>query len=481
MFTLNQWRSFVARCAYGFFLDGTLKSYGVILMDTVTKLNSKHYLVGWAFTLQSGAGYLISPLAGILLTKMSCRSVAMLGGLLAGSAYVIRGLVNISEIWQLFLLVSCSGIGFGLINISTVVPLKESFGTSFATAYAVTGLAANVGIAVLPFLLKYLMGSFGDRTGMLIFGALSWTLIVTGAMLPSNKNGKEEKVKEDYSLANEDDALDDIDEEPEKETNLDEAERIETLTTSDKLTNFEVSDMRRRPYERIENGDNTNCDVKRSKINIENIKILFIRFYGVFQHHPALFLFMIVSSIQDHGYRSWSVFLIPYGEYLGIISEKAVLLSTIGGVAGIIGRLYCILLFSRYAMDVYLGFALPSLLITVSYTISFFCDQFHVLAVVAALTGFSYAVMSSANSGLIPSCVCDDHFKVTVVTLYTLWGIMVQLGGITTGLVVDLTGSYRISFGCLTVLSFLSYVVAFGWTLSPLRLRMKKPGETERL
>lgn len=59
MLTLNQWRSFLARSVYVFFLNGTLKSYGVILMDIVKKLDSKHYLVGWAFTLQTGAGYLI--------------------------------------------------------------------------------------------------------------------------------------------------------------------------------------------------------------------------------------------------------------------------------------------------------------------------------------------------------------------------------------------------------------------------------------
>lgn len=57
--SMSRTRSFIARCMYKFFIDGTLKSYGVILEKTVEDLNTAHSLIGWSFSLQIGACYLI--------------------------------------------------------------------------------------------------------------------------------------------------------------------------------------------------------------------------------------------------------------------------------------------------------------------------------------------------------------------------------------------------------------------------------------
>lgn len=59
---IRKLKSFVSRCLYKFLLDGSLKAYGVIMEDTVHKFHSQYSIIGLAFSMQVGIGYLIGEL-----------------------------------------------------------------------------------------------------------------------------------------------------------------------------------------------------------------------------------------------------------------------------------------------------------------------------------------------------------------------------------------------------------------------------------
>lgn len=57
---MAKWIVFVALCVKIAFYSGSIKANGVILVDTVSIVNSSNSLVAWAFTTQSGLSCMLS-------------------------------------------------------------------------------------------------------------------------------------------------------------------------------------------------------------------------------------------------------------------------------------------------------------------------------------------------------------------------------------------------------------------------------------
>lgn len=154
---------------------------------------------------------------------------------------------------------------------------------------------------------------------------------------------------------------------------------------------------------------------------------------GLLVGHPGALLLVCLHVVYDLNYAGWSIFLVPYGVSLGLESATAVWLSTFGGLGGLSGRLFCMFLFySGYDGNVY-GVALPAFIVAVGISLSLISYSFTTLLVTAFLSGFGLAAQASSLSAMVPSFVCKRHFKSCVVLMYTVGGVMSQLGGIITG------------------------------------------------
>ncbi|KAJ8040156.1 hypothetical protein HOLleu_14374 [Holothuria leucospilota] len=162
------------------------------------------------------------------------------------------------------------------------------------------------------------------------------------------------------------------------------------------------------------------------------------RFISLIISHPYVLVLVLLSSSYDYVLSSWSIFLVPLGESLGLTSETAVWLSTVSGLSGFVGRLFCIAMYFWSDINLQTGFTIPYLLIACGCLLTVFFKRFLWLAVAASLGGFGVAVLGNMTSTVIPACVCDKHFQVTVILLYTASGIMTQFGGIATGKLYNL-------------------------------------------
>ncbi|KAJ8048937.1 Monocarboxylate transporter 7 [Holothuria leucospilota] len=432
--TWRQYQALIARCLYKFFLDGTLKAYGVIMEETVNSFHAHHYVIGCAFSLQTGIGYLIAPLAGVFDQRVHPRIIASIGGFLAGLGFIGRAFLPSSELWLLFLCLSLSGVGFGLVNIITVISLKETFESTYPTAYSVTLLPSYIGIAVMPPLLEYLQREYGEHIGMIVFGVLSWTLMLSGLFTPSGKTDSKEEIEmADMEMLHTNQLGNDTTRGVQKSCNGAETTDMEDYNEQSKLFQHASSTT-----ERVIEGDIKGMKIRENGKCGESDETI-VAWTGVkawiliAKNHPEFLFLTFITILFDHGFTSWSIFLVPYGEYLGLDSSTAVWLSTLGGISGLVGRLFCIILFCVNRMNLSLGLLMPILCVTSAYVISLFYSSFLALAVVSILSGFGLSAQSCTLSSWVPSCVCEYNFKSAVYGFYALCGIMALSGGITTG------------------------------------------------
>ncbi|KAJ8048936.1 hypothetical protein HOLleu_01451 [Holothuria leucospilota] len=140
--------------------------------------------------------FLSAPLAGVFDKRVHPRIVALIGGFLAGLGFMGRAFIPSSEPWLLVLCISLSGVGFGLVNVITVISLKETFEPTYYTiAFCVCQLPSYIGIAVMPPLLEYLQREYGEHIGMCVFGVLSWSLMLSGLFTPSGKTDSKDETE----------------------------------------------------------------------------------------------------------------------------------------------------------------------------------------------------------------------------------------------------------------------------------------------
>lgn len=293
-------------------------------------------------------------------------------------------------------------MGFGLLNIETVLSLKDAFGQSFALAYSTTLLASNVGIAVMPLFLERLLGYFAKHEAMLIFSSVYCTLLLLGLITPSRNNydGEDERSASETPQA--------IRNKKEKSNNAQEHEELLLVLEG----GVSPSQSEERVYE---NEDKAN------------------RLVFLLQSHPCVFVLLLLCASYDFILSSWSIFLVPLGESFGLKSETAVWLSTLSGLSGFVGRLFCIAMYFWSNINLVTGFTIPYLLIACGCLLAVFLKKFLWLAGAASLGGFGVAVLGNMTSTVIPACVCDNHYQITVILVYTTSGIITQFGGIATG------------------------------------------------
>ncbi|KAJ8048938.1 Monocarboxylate transporter 7 [Holothuria leucospilota] len=469
--TWQQCQALVARCLYKFLLDGTLKAYGVIMEETVTSFQAQHYLIGCAFSLQTGIGYLIAPLASTFDRRVHPRIVASIGGFLAGLGFFGRAVLPSRNLWQLFACLSLSGVGFGLVNVITVISLKETFESAYPTAYSVTLLPSYIGIAVMPPLLEYLQREYGERIGMIVFGVLSWTLMLSGLFTPSGKtDSKDETEMTDIEILQTDQKGYDSTQGIQKQSQ--DADYGGLLNETTDIGDYTEKSKLLRNSATTKEGEANNIKMreseKKGKLNkIIDAKRILKAWVLIVKNHPESLFLLFITILADYGFTSWSIFLVPYGEYLGLDSETAVWLSTLGGIAGLVGRFFCIFLFYIHRMKLPIGLLVPTLCVTSAYVISLFTNAFLALAVVSILSGFGLSVQACVVASWIHYCVCDDNFKTALYGFYVLAGMATLMGGIITGGIIDISGSYRVSFASLAILSFFQATAVLVWLFCP--------------
>lgn len=326
--------------------------------------------------------------------------------------------------------------------------MKRAFPKTFATAYSISLFSAYFGISLLPFLSEYLIRSFGIQVDMAVMGLLCLFLVPLGLILPSNETqnkfnsitnvlNRKPETKNVERHCNDDDTLpttDDI----HRDSRDEEMPLFNDIHSKDQC---EENDLESRQMHRQWNKTDHN----------------------LFLSHPDVLLVLVVNCLYGYSWASWSIYLVPFGESVGLSSSMAVLMSTYGGVGGIMGNIYSVYLFCVDQANFVTVFGVPCTVFALCFISAMTSASFEAMVVYSVLSGFGISVMGITTMSMAPSTVCDDHFEVVVVLMYFLSGLFGEIGGCVTGALIDYTGSFHIAFGLVSMLNLLIAVMSCMW------------------
>ncbi|KAJ8050436.1 Monocarboxylate transporter 2 [Holothuria leucospilota] len=405
-------------CIRMFLLNGTLKSNGVILSDIVQRLRSTNSMVGWAFSLQQGVSYMISPFAALLLGIFTRRQLAVSGSCLVGLSYVFFGLY-LNSTWQLFFVYIETGVGFGCHLVGGYFSFVEHFYDNIPTIISATTLFNFIGLALLPLVLQYFKTSFGLSQGLVLFGGVLGNLVFSAfAVTIPVRKGKQEKT---LNITNAD---------------------------QDKHCPYIKREVEEKDTE---------------KLNEEEcVPNLFRSWSTLFKQENAAII-IALDSLMFYIFISWGLFLVSVGTCAGFRSEQAVLLSTAGGIGGFFGKLIAVGLFHIKKMNAYTSSMIPLFCNSVSLLTCSLVKDIYVMLICTCVTGICIGLNTSGLFGLLSTTVCKYHYRQASVILWVVEGVMVQLGGLVSGLISDFMGCASYVFLFNSILSIAGLPLVFIW------------------
>ena len=180
-----------------FIADGWAYSFGVLYTDLLAQFDDgkgKTALIG---ALMYGMPLLCSPFVCALTNIYGCRLVTVVGGVITGLSFVLSYFAGSVD----FLCVTTGGlasVGLAMTYIPAIVIVTFYFEKrrGFATGLAVTG--SGLGAFAFPPLMEHLIGEYGWQGTLLIFGGITFNIIVCGALFrppPMGSASTEEGIK----------------------------------------------------------------------------------------------------------------------------------------------------------------------------------------------------------------------------------------------------------------------------------------------
>lgn len=289
--------------------------------------------------------------------------------------------------------------------------MKEHFGEDFASVMPLSMIGTYVSVATIPPIMEICRVSYGEKGTFVIFGAICWHLIPCGLLL--RKPTSSQKSRQMLSSR-------ETDEDEEEEEGA--AEEIELLRKGDDGGDgLEITDR-----------DEPETSSWRQRILSSLI--------GVFRLflNPIFLLFFIVSNTRKIPADGWTLFLIPHTIEMGFTPSEAATVASVGGLAGIVGRLLASISFSAKVSPI-LMFSLYYFLNGIIFIVKeMFDDVLSIQFVGSAFNGCLLSAQSGMIAGLLSHILEPDDFKDTFGVLDFGNGVLALMAGIIPGLYISI-------------------------------------------
>ena len=185
---------------YGWWLVG-IASFMLTLMSLTvfqglgTLMVALERSFGWSRTAMSGAfalarveGAVLGPIEGLLIDRLGCRRMTLIGYLVMASGFVMQSRVN--SLWQFYVAFIVISLGTGLGGwLAMIAMVNNWFSRKRSMAMAAAMSGAQFGGFLVP-LFAFCIESFGFRTVSLGIGVLMFVII--GPVTKAIRNYPEE-------------------------------------------------------------------------------------------------------------------------------------------------------------------------------------------------------------------------------------------------------------------------------------------------
>lgn len=149
---------------------------------------------------------------------------------------------------------------------------------------------------------------------------------------------------------------------------------------------------------------------------------------------PLFWFNLLTIFLFAYAYYSWMFFLVPHAEQLGFAQSRAVFLSSIAGIGGIIGRTVFIVLVTKdvNAFYIYIVAGIPN---TISFLLDFIGSDYSTRAGLAFVQGFCFFVEDSLFFAVLKETLVDqDNFSLAIGLVSFFFGLGASAAGYISGM-----------------------------------------------
>ncbi|XP_030855454.1 uncharacterized protein LOC115918201 [Strongylocentrotus purpuratus] len=296
------------------------------------------------------------PVAYILKSGyITPRVMAVTGAIISSLGIIISG--YLTSVIPLGFCLALTGFGLSMGYLPVKVLLNDYFQDTFILMNALGNLGKPAGALVVPVIIEGALDAYGFSGAMLILGGISLHAIPASLALRTVKGSpkatsiqKREGCQEPL-----------IDPNGDNKSVLMAVDDGEIVSSDDLASSSkEISQYREDHIER------KSADVLPWRL----------RLWRWFRHciiveEPLLLLSLPILFLTSFVAQSWILFLVPRAIWHGIPTSKAVLLSSIGGGGGVLGRILCIAILFFLRVD----FIVVSLILSVISSTTFLIDN----------------------------------------------------------------------------------------------------------
>nr|XP_054757430.1 uncharacterized protein LOC129263550 [Lytechinus pictus] len=425
--------------------------------------------------------------------------MAVTGAITSSLGIIISG--YLTSVFALGFCLSITGLGISMVYITVKVLLNDHFPENFVLVNTIGHLGSTVGALVVPFIVERALRAYGFSGAMLILGGISMHTIPISVYLKQTRRAVGKVSETSTSTAKKNsvylgESAGTIEEG--SQTSTKSAER----TTVSPGQSTRAIGQGRQTFVKMAKAidscqkpliDGDDCDRESTEViathDEESRSILpqtdesqnrrkqrwAVRLWHSVQgciiiQEPLLLLSLPCLLLSAVVVNSWILFLVPRAVWHGIPVSKAVLLSSLAGAGGFIGRIISIIvLFLK--IDFILVFLIFGVISTTVFLLDPLLTSFPVMCVAAFLQGvcvFSFVISYAA---LLKGSVSNENFTVGSGIFGFVAGLGGNIGSLMSGAIKDKTGSYTTVFltlgfiNCLVVLLTIAFLVArHRWT-----------------
>ncbi|XP_072019841.1 monocarboxylate transporter 7-like [Amphiura filiformis] len=333
--TAQQYKALVAAFSITFLEIGTFKSFGVLVSPMKEELQTNLMTLGFAIAVSHAMGSFFAPIISKVTESIGERLTIIIGGFMASVGLILSALVNDLS-WMTFCF-AFVGIGSAMSFIAGILAISKYFEYhNQSTAIGVSYAGGSIGVMLCPPVVEELKKLFGWRAALALVGATNANLIVCGMLIRP-------------------------------------IQRYRRIKPSTQI-----------------NQERTSREKFLKIIQLWKQKLL--QPFYVLAVKPIFIAVLVARLFSTMIYSGWAIFLVPHAIDKGISPEKAALLSSIGGVAAIFGRLLPGPILDKEYISVVKLIVLVSLLNSGAYFADHWLYVFWTLSLGAVVNGFYFGL-----------------------------------------------------------------------------------------
>ncbi|XP_041484355.1 monocarboxylate transporter 1-like isoform X1 [Lytechinus variegatus] len=459
---------------------GIPKSFGVILPEMVDRFSANYATLGFICSIPGTITHFLGPFTSLLLERVDHRVAAMSGAVIIAVCLISCGFTYNLTVFGILL--GLTGVR-SFVYFPITLLLNKYFKENYVLANTLASFGITTGIMFLPIITERSLEAYGYQGVFLILGGIMLHLVAAAAVIRkpiyNTRDHITEQVSSDMSdtdaskvcyheLCDGEKCSLKIEGSQQDKRTIGESRKDATeIDEQEGLLSYDDGDIHRNPQQHSgsnpevpeEQHNRLTTDDHHGDGSQDTFCWLLISRCKLFLANEALFLICIPSFFfYVYAFEAWVLFLVPHAEDLGISSSRAVFLSSIGGVGGLIGRLIVVVLLVR-KIDMIKIYIIVGFITSLTFFLDFIDESFLVRSIWAFIQGVCFFIQDTCDATYLKFVLRDESnfsFALGLILLAHCFGS--TFSGVFTGTLLDFTQSYTkvfmitgISSACFTV------------------------------